>query len=148
MSSGRLHSEWKGPWLCCGDFNEALTHDEHYGSSERSDAQMLLFRECLEDCELVDLGFTGPKYTWTNKQDAGSNVRVRLDRAVGNGAFTAMFDDCRVENVITTSSDHMALSISLDTFSSPSVRSPVQRGFRFEAAWLHSPEYREVMEKA
>jgi hypothetical protein len=71
-----LHSEWKGPWLCCGDFNEALTHDEHYGSSERSDAQMLLFCECLEDCELVDLGFTGPKYTWTNKQDANSNVRV------------------------------------------------------------------------
>jgi hypothetical protein len=103
---------------------------------------MLLFRECLEDCELVDLGFTGPKYTWTNKQDADSNVRVRLDRAVGNGAFTAMFDDCHVENVITTSSDHMALSISLDTFSSPSVRPPVQRGFCFEAAWLRSPEYR------
>lgn len=34
----RLRSEWDGPWLCCGDFNETLTHDEHYGSSERSDA--------------------------------------------------------------------------------------------------------------
>jgi hypothetical protein len=68
----RLHTSWEGPWLCCGDFNEALTHDEHYGSTERPDAQILLFQECLEDCGLVDLGFTGPKYTWTNKQDSNT----------------------------------------------------------------------------
>jgi hypothetical protein len=72
----------------------------------------LLFRECLEDCGLVDVGFTGPKYTWTNKQDANSNVRVRLDCAVANGAFMDMFDNYRVENVITTSSDHLAVAIS------------------------------------
>jgi exonuclease III len=43
----RLHDQWKGPWICCGDFNEVLTHDEHYGSTVRSDAQMLQFRLCL-----------------------------------------------------------------------------------------------------
>ncbi|KAK1661452.1 hypothetical protein QYE76_049611 [Lolium multiflorum] len=143
-----LHSVWKGPWLCYGDFNEVLTHDEHYGLSERSDAHMLLFRECLEDCGLVDLGYTCPKYTWTNKQDADSNVRVRLDRAVANGAFTAMFDDCRVENVITSTSDHVALVISMGSFANPATRPPVQFGFRFEAAWLRSPEYKEVLEIA
>jgi hypothetical protein len=143
----RLHSVWKGPWLCCRDFNEALTHDEHYGSSERSDAHMLLFRECLEDCGLVDLGYTSPKYTWTNKQDADNNVRVRLELAVANGAFTAMFDECRVEQVITSTSDHMAQAISMGSFANPATRPPVQFGFRFEATWLRSPEYKEVLEK-
>jgi hypothetical protein len=71
-----------------------------------------IFRECLEDCGLLDVGFTGPKYTWTNKQDANSNVRVHLDCAVANGAFMDMFDNYRVENVITTSSDHLAVAIS------------------------------------
>jgi hypothetical protein len=86
---------------------------------------MLLFRECLEDCGLVDLGFTGPKYTWTNKQDANSNVRVSLDRAVANVAFMDMFDNYRVENVITTSSDHLAVAISAGSLALPASRPPM-----------------------
>jgi hypothetical protein len=40
-------------------------------------------------------------------------VKVRLDRAVGNGAFSTLFDDCTVENIITTASDHLAIFINL-----------------------------------
>ena len=58
-----LKAQWDGPWLCIGDFNEVLSSDEHLGASDRGEAQMRLFRECLEDCQLVDLGFCGPKYT-------------------------------------------------------------------------------------
>jgi hypothetical protein len=65
-----LRREWSGPWLCYGDFNEVLSQDEHYGARDRSDAQMVLFRNCLDDCNLMDLGFSGPKYTWSNRQDA------------------------------------------------------------------------------
>jgi hypothetical protein len=53
---------------------------------------MHLFRECLEDCQLTDLGFTGPKLTWNNKQVGEDNVRVRLDRVVANGQFLEIFD--------------------------------------------------------
>jgi hypothetical protein len=108
---------------------------------------MQLFRQCLEDCDLVDLGFIGPKYTWTNKQDVETNVRVRLDRAVANGTFSARFDDCRVENIVTTTSDHLALLITVGSFESPASRPPVQGGFRFEAAWLRAPDYKDLMEQ-
>jgi hypothetical protein len=57
---------------------------------------MELFRDCLDECNLVDLGFSGPKYTWSNRQDAQCNIRVRLDRAVANGAFLNLFADCSV----------------------------------------------------
>jgi hypothetical protein len=30
----RLHSQWQGPWICCGHFNEVLCGDEHLGSSD------------------------------------------------------------------------------------------------------------------
>jgi hypothetical protein len=75
-----------------------------------------------------------------------THVGVRLDRAVGNGAFSAMFDNCRVENVITTTSDHLALAISLESFAAPVAWPPVQSGFKFEVAWLRSPEYKDVMQ--
>jgi exonuclease III len=36
----RLHGQWEGPWIVCGDFNEILCGDEHLGSNDRSDSQM------------------------------------------------------------------------------------------------------------
>jgi hypothetical protein len=108
---------------------------------------MSQFRDCLDDCGFVDLGFTGPKFTWNNRQDEEHHVKVRLDRAVANSAFTDLFQDVWVENVITTASDHLAISISLADPNGSNKR-PVQQGFRFEAAWLRAPDYRETMEKA
>jgi hypothetical protein len=137
----RLRSEWTGPWICCGDFNEALSHDEHVGARDRSETQMTLFRDCLDDCGLFDLGFSGPKFTWNNRQCEEDHVKVRLDRAVANGDFTARFDDCNVENIITTSSDHVAILIQLSMLRDDNRITPVQHGFRFEAAWLRAPDY-------
>jgi hypothetical protein len=144
----QMSTQWSGPWICCGDFNEVLSQDEHYGSNDRSETQIRLFQECLDDCALSDMGFSGPMFTWTNKQNNDRNVRVRLDWAVANGLFTQIFDDCMVENVITTTSDHYAVSISLQSFNDDPEPVPVQMGFKFEAAWLRSPDYMQVMEQA
>jgi hypothetical protein len=59
-----------------------------------------------------------------------------------------LFDDCNVEKLITTTSDHLVIVINLTKLNDISTKSPVQQGFRFEAAWLRAPDYREVMEKA
>ncbi|KAM0911064.1 hypothetical protein ACQ4PT_013724 [Festuca glaucescens] len=144
----RLRLEWNGPWICCGDFNEALTQDEHCSARDRSEAQMALFRDCLDTCGLMDLGFSGPKFTWSNRQCAEDHVKVRLDRAVDNEAFINSYDDCQVENIITTTSEHLAIYITLAKLSDNIKHMPVQHGFRFEAAWLRAPDYKEVMEKA
>jgi hypothetical protein len=42
-----LRSQWTGPWVCCGDFNEVLSHDEYFGPRDRTDRQISLFRSCL-----------------------------------------------------------------------------------------------------
>jgi hypothetical protein len=80
-----MRAQWNGPWLCCGDFNEVLSQYGHVGPRDRTEAQMTALQECLQDCELMDLGFEGPKFTWFNRKDADSHVKVRLDRAVANG---------------------------------------------------------------
>jgi hypothetical protein len=95
----------------------------------------------------MDLGFEGPKFTWSNRQGIDSNVKARLDRAIANGSFSGMFEACSVENIITTSSDHYVVLISLMRSSRTEVRHPVQHGFRFEAMWLRAPDYKDVLEK-
>lgn len=133
--------------MCAGDFNEVLSGDEHMGARNRDDNQMSLFRGCLDDCGLIDMGYTGPKYTWSNRQDDGRNVKVRLDRAVANGDFLQIFDDCSVENIITTSSDHFAILVTVAKRGSQCSSNPIQNHFKFEEAWLRAPDYMQTVKK-
>jgi exonuclease III len=33
-----MRAHWDGPWICCGDFNEVLSQDEHLGPRDRTEA--------------------------------------------------------------------------------------------------------------
>ncbi|KAI5012080.1 hypothetical protein ZWY2020_024214 [Hordeum vulgare] len=107
---------------------------------------MALFRNCLDTCNLIDVGYVGPKFTWSNKQDAQCNTRVRLDRGVANVAFSDLFGDCSVENVITSSSYHYAIHITLTKNLPGRDGPPDQTGFCYEAAWRRAEDYSAVVE--
>lgn len=61
-----LHNK---PWVIVGDFNEVLLEGEKYGGRMISANRSLLFKECLDTCGIMDLGFNGPRFTWTNRRD-------------------------------------------------------------------------------
>lgn len=63
-------------WLYIGDFNEILHIHEKYGGSIRTYAQMESFREAMEDNGLIDLGYKGDKFTWSNNRE-GNNVNKK-----------------------------------------------------------------------
>jgi hypothetical protein len=81
------------PWLVLGDFNEALWQYEHFSSCLRSETQMAAFRDCVQVCELTDLGFSGLPFTFDNKRAGNNNVRVRLDRAMADNSWRDIFSD-------------------------------------------------------
>ncbi|KAL3533351.1 hypothetical protein ACH5RR_006872 [Cinchona calisaya] len=47
-----------------GDFNEVLHESDCVGQGIRPQSQMGNFHEALENCELIDMGFSGNKFTW------------------------------------------------------------------------------------
>jgi hypothetical protein len=135
-----LKTQWDGSWICARDFNEVLVAKEHLGVTDRSEAQMVEFRERLDDCGLSDLGYSGPWFTWSNKQDGDRHIKVRLDRAVANNAFLELFEGCAVENIITTTSDHYVVHVLLNEVNDRTHPLPGEHSFKFEAAWLHAPD--------
>jgi hypothetical protein len=54
-----LHLRHDLPWLVFGGFNECMWSFEHFSSTPRAEPQMAAFRDVLELCGLVDLGFSG-----------------------------------------------------------------------------------------
>jgi hypothetical protein len=66
------------PWVCIGDFNEVLHRSELNGVQERSNAQMASFREMVDVCGLLDLGFKGRSWTFEKKVAGGPIARLDL----------------------------------------------------------------------
>ena len=66
-----------------GDFNDVVSGEEKigggggYGICRR---RVLEYTNCMDYCNFFDLGFTGPKFTWTNKRDFPGLIQGRLDR--------------------------------------------------------------------
>jgi hypothetical protein len=94
------------PRCVLGDFNAALWSFEHLSVKPRAERQMVAFRDTLEICELVDLGFSGPAYTYDNRRHGSANVQVRLDRAVADNDWRNLFPESRVVHKVTPCSDH------------------------------------------
>ena len=59
-----------------------------------------------------------------------------------------MLEFYHVENIITTTSDHYAVAISLDSQQMMGDRPPVQHNFRYEAMWRRAEGYIGVVENA
>ena len=104
-----LNSQSNAPWLCAGDFNEILEAQEQFGGAMWPERQMDGFRDAVSICGFPDLGFIGLPYTWDNRQQGDQNIKVRLDRAFANEAFSGLFKYIKVWHVQTTESDHCCL---------------------------------------
>jgi hypothetical protein len=74
------------PWLLPGEVNEIMFGPEKEGGNIRQQSCMQAFRNCLSNCALEDLGFSGDKFTWRR-----GRIRASLDRVVGHVGWMTMF---------------------------------------------------------
>jgi hypothetical protein len=92
------------------------------------------------------MSFSGLPYTWNNKQCGVRNIKVRLDRSLGDDRFMELFDNSSVHHVQTIESDHCALLIKihrsdwLQDYGGP-------RPFRYENMWSQHLHYAQVVER-
>jgi len=141
-----LSSLSPSPWLCVGDFNEIVEQAEKEGSLLRRDSQMNHFREVLEFCQLGDLGFSSPRFTWCNNRMDSSFTKERLDRAVANPDWCTVFPKVSVLVLPARASDHNPLSVSFSESISEGI--PHRRGFKFETWWEKDVECSNIIKDA
>lgn len=126
--------------------NDIIDNTEKWGAALRRESQMEAFRDTLEICQLNDLGFIGPKFTWTNGRDGHEFTKERLDRALGNMEWCNTFIRAEVHILEARSSDHKPLLVQFD--GAQKLKLANKRGFRFEASWALDDDYKEVVREA
>ncbi|XP_078168461.1 uncharacterized protein LOC144562967 [Carex rostrata] len=99
-----------------------------------------LFGDFLFKSGLVDLGFKGPAFTWTNKQNASSAIFERLDRAVATTQWNQIFTHAYVNHLPRVHSDHAAILLRTNHKPLPKPK------FRIENWWLNTTGFTEAWE--
>ena len=89
------------------------------------------FRNVVNFCNFLDLGYVGTDFTWCNMQEAENRIQFRIDRALANTEWIGKFEGARVYHLVDSTSDHCALFLT----NSPSQYASNVKRFHFEALW-------------
>ena len=62
------------------DFNEPLMEENKFAGRAVSVNRSLLFKKCLDKCNMINIGFFGPWFTWSNRREVQALIQERIDR--------------------------------------------------------------------
>ncbi len=60
-------STFSGHWLIIGDLNSTTVNSDKVGDNQNGESSSRCFQNFATNVRAIDLGFTSPKFTWTNK---------------------------------------------------------------------------------
>jgi hypothetical protein len=138
-----LISRFDGSWLMIGDLNSVSKCSEKKGRSSSAINSSRSFHHFVSEVGAIDLGFSGPKFTWTNKRVGWANVRERLDRGLCNVDWQSLFPNVRVRHLLAHNSDHNPIILDTHLDLSKGVKP-----FRFEAMWTRDDSSSDVVSQA
>jgi nitrogen fixation-related uncharacterized protein len=106
---------------------------------------MASFRNALEDCNLVDLGFVGLKFTWWNGRHGQYSNKEWLDRALANPEWSSVFNVVQVDILTRCCSNHHPVQVNFSNANSRNWQKG--RAFLFEAGWTKHKDHRGIIKQ-
>ena len=129
------------PWALMGEFNEVIAEGEKAGGNPICQRRVRAIMDCMNECHMMDLGFSGPKFTWTNKREVGGLIQCRLDRVWANPNWKATFPEATITHLAKVNSDHCPLLLSL----CPNIPNASNQPFRFQPIWLSHNDFPAIV---
>ena len=103
------------PWILLGDFNDMIFEEEKLGGLPVNRTCIVAFRNCLDKYGLIDLGFHGPRFMWTNKSPVWlSTIKEQLDRGLCNAEWTLLFLSTEIHHLPRVKSNHYCIMLNTD----------------------------------
>ncbi|XP_070048672.1 uncharacterized protein [Nicotiana tomentosiformis] len=136
------HMVIDGPWCIGGDFNVILDPDEKHGGRPHRMYKSLDFSSCMDNCEVKDLGYVGPKFTWCNNWDPIRRIWKRHDRTFATDLWCQLLQNNTVKHLPRTGSDDRPLLLSCHNRNNNGIKY-----FRFLDFWTEQPTFMNLVEE-
>jgi hypothetical protein len=132
-----------GPWLCIGDFNMILSQSTTFGGRPYACSLNDPFHNFLDSFSMIDLGFSGNPFTWSNKQQGSHLIKEQLDRGLATSQWIHLFPHFSIQHLLAYLYDHNLIILDI---AAPDLSLP--RPFRFEEFWTFDPSCSRVVSNA
>lgn len=93
---------------------------------------------------MVDMGFSGPRFTWTNKRDISNLILEIIDRFFMNPEWCVLYLDAKVTHLPRCHSDHCPVLME----ALPPKTMNLSRPFRFQEFWLSDMSFPSIVSNA
>ena len=98
----------------------------------------------MDNCNFWDLGYAGPRFTWTNKRPITSLILERIDRCFANPSSRILYIEAVVTHLLRTFSDHCLVLIELDGNYS----NCTNKLFHFQTMSMHHTKFPRIVKEA
>lgn len=130
------------PWVLIDDFNQIVEARDKQRGRAFNPAMAASLIETIEFCQLMDVGFQGTHYTWTNNRKGSAKIRERINQAWCNVEWSLYFQGAMVHHLPRVNSDHHPLLLEIHSRDF----NKGFKGFRFLEGWFQHPEYAHMVE--
>lgn len=103
----------KAAWLTMGDFNSVATQEEISNQATYNSRPSADFNKWIFDEGLVDMGYTGPRFTWMRGVTTDNFKGAHLDRAMCTTEWLCSHLNYEVNHLPIYCSDHAPLKVQV-----------------------------------
>ncbi|XP_030478095.1 uncharacterized protein LOC115695145 [Cannabis sativa] len=130
-----------GKWCLMGDFNDILSKEERIGHRVRSypDDDFL---NCVNQCHLEDVKFSGNFFTWSNKKHGDDRIYSKIDRILANQAWLNAYENAEATFLNEGLFDHSPGILTLYPHLNGGIKP-----FKYFRMWKSHSKYERSLEE-
>ncbi|XP_021771869.1 uncharacterized protein LOC110736014 [Chenopodium quinoa] len=131
------------PWLCTGDFNSVLQHQDRINGNDVTDYEIRDFRNFVDSMNFVEIKSKGSYYSWSNKAHVGPRTLTRMDRGLVNFEWLLHYPTVEAHYLAPSLSGHSPLMYEVCP-APPSKGRP----FRFFNCLISHPDFLGLVQES
>ncbi|KAG7967634.1 hypothetical protein I3843_08G108700 [Carya illinoinensis] len=143
--SDSFHYPWLATYVYAPaqwDFNDLVNQSEKFGGCPVNSSSMGGLKTMMNKHGLVDMGYSGSNFTWTNNRQGKALIRERLDRGIANTKWRLLFPDATIQHLVSRALDHHPLLLN-------TVRAQKRAlSFKFKEFWTKEPIIGTIIQEA
>lgn len=131
------------PWLAIGDFNQVVRQQDKSGGRPVRGYGLLRMFRMIDECQLMEVEFSGPRFTWSNGQPGRFLIKQRIDQAWCNDLWQNRFGSTALQHLPRLQSDHHPLFLTITP-----QQHTIPKPFKFLACWMLHRDFQGFMNTA